>query len=114
VPAVWAQNARFNGGHLAVFVTSGVAAFAALAGMCGGSIFLGVILVRGSARGRRAAIALETFMAGFGVLVAYWTAASGAGITASAPVLAGLAGGGMSLAAAICLLLPAARRFTAG
>jgi hypothetical protein len=35
-----------------------------------------------SARPRSAAIALEIFMAGFGVLVAYWTAA-GAGFTAS-------------------------------
>ncbi len=48
----------------------------------------------------------------FGALIANYTASSGAGITAAVPVLAGLVGAALSLAAAIGLLRKHARHFT--
>jgi hypothetical protein len=51
-------------------------------------------------------------MARFGLLVADYTASSGAGIIAILPVLAGLGGSALSLAAAIVLLSRKARAFT--
>jgi hypothetical protein len=58
-------------------------------------------------------VVLESCMTCFGMLIAYGTAAAGAGITAAVPVLAGIAGATLSVAAVAGLLRKPARRFTA-
>jgi hypothetical protein len=51
-------------------------------------------------------------MTAFGLLIAYYAASSGAGISAALPVLAGLGGATLSAAAGIGLLCQAPRRYT--
>jgi len=98
--------------HLAWFIAASILLFALTAGLSAGSAFLGVRLMRGAAGARITAVVLETLMTCFGALIANYTASSGAGITAAVPVLAGLVGAALSLAAAIGLLRKHARHFT--
>ena len=118
VLAVWADNARRHGPagsslHGAWFAGAGIMAFATTAGLAAGFALLGRRLQRATPGIRIAVVVVESLMACFGVLIAYVTAAAGAGITAIVPVLAGLAGAAVSLVAAAGLLRKPARRFTA-
>jgi hypothetical protein len=81
--------------------------------MATGSALRAARLNRGKNGTRKSAIAVEGFMACFGLLVAYRAASSGADITAGIPVLAGLAGTALSSAAVVSLVRKPARRFTA-
>ena len=101
-------------GLLVRFIATGILLFALAAALSAVSAFLGTRLAHGMARARIAAVLLEALMASFGVLIAYYTASAGAGITAVVPVLAGLVGATLSLIAAIALLRKHARRFTTG
>jgi hypothetical protein len=83
------------------------------AGLAAGFAFLGMRLQRATPGIRIAVVVVESLMACFGVLIAYVTAAAGAGITAIVPVLAGIVGAAVSLVAAVGLLCMPARRFTA-
>jgi hypothetical protein len=115
--AVVALNIQANvdhhtAGHAAVFVGVSIVALLFLPGMSAASAYLAANLKPARASIRRGAIAVEAFMACFGLLIAYAEASTGAGIIAALPVAAGLVGTLLSLTAAVALLSKAARGFT--
>jgi hypothetical protein len=117
--AIWTHKvnwkpAAHSPAQLAAFILEGILAFALTGGLAAGSALLAAGLARGRRAARLIAVLLEASMACFGVLIADYTASAGAGIIAAVPVLAGLTGTALSLAATICLLLKHARRFTTG
>jgi hypothetical protein len=117
--AVWADRANWKPAahspvQLAAYILAGNGAVALAAGLAAGSALLAAGLGRGRASACLAAVLLEAGLACFGVIVADYAASSGAGIIAAIPVLAGLGGGALSLAAAVVLLRKSARRFTTG
>lgn len=98
--------------HAAVFISASIVALLLMLGLSAGSAYLAANLKPGRTSIRRAAVALEAFMAGFGLLIAYLEASTGAGIIAGLPVSAGVTGTILSLTAAVGLLRKAARNFT--
>lgn len=113
VISVWADRGHLSpaiSGGTAEYLLTGIAAFVLTAGLAAGSALLSVSVSRGQPWARRIAVGLETLMVGFGLLIAH-TASAGDVIGAELVALAGLVGSGLSLAAAIGLLLPRARHF---
>lgn len=98
--------------HAAAFVSISIVALLFMVGMSAASAYLAANLKSGRTNIRRAAIALEAFMACFGLLIADAAASTGAGIIAGLPVSAGLVGTMLSVSAAAGLLGKAARNFT--
>jgi hypothetical protein len=110
-PANW-RPAAARGGQLAGYIAVSMAAAAVPAGLSAVSVRLAVCLERGMNIARTSAVVLEGCMTCFGVLVAYYTAAAGAGLMAILPVSAGLTGSALSVTAALALLGRGARAFT--
>ena len=110
--AVVADNAPLNRSHEPWYLLIGGLACLAIAALAVGSGVLSLCLWRGRRGARRTVVGLESCMTALGLLIAYYTASSGAGITAALPVLAGLGGASLSAAAGIGLLCQAARRYT--
>ncbi len=98
--------------HAAAFIGMSLAGLLLMLGMSGASAYLAANLKPGRTSIRQAAVAVETFMACFGLFIACAEASTGAGIIAGLPVSAGLVGTVLSLTAAVGLLTRAARRFT--
>jgi hypothetical protein len=95
--------------RLVWYLVAGIC-FIVTGGLSAGSAVLATGLARGSAVARIAVVVLEFFMVAFGWLVASYTATGQGFIDPGLP--AGLGGGALSLAAAICLLSKPARRFS--
>ncbi len=110
--AVVAGNAQDNRSREPWYLVIGGLVCLAIVLLAVGSGVLAVLLGRGLRGTRWTVVGLESCMTGFGLLIAYYTASSGAGITAAVPVLAGLGGATLSAAAAIGLLCGAARHYT--
>jgi hypothetical protein len=111
-PVNWQPVAMRSAGHLAWYIVAGIGAVALAASLSAVSFLLADRVERAMSRARVAAVGLEAAMTCFGVLIAYYTAAAGAGVTAVIPVLAGLSGSALSLAATAALLGRPARAFT--
>jgi len=98
--------------HAAVFITVSIVALLLMLGMSAAFGYLAANLKPGRVSIRQSAVAVEVFMACFGLLIAYVEASTGAGIIAGLPVSAGLAGTMLSLAAAVGLLSKGARNYS--
>jgi len=109
---VMSDVAGGTGPHEAAFLGCCIIGFQFMVGMSAGSAYLAANLQPGRAGIRRAAVAVEAFMACFGLSVAYLEASTGAGIIAGLPVTAGLVGTMLSLAASVALVSRSARSFT--
>ena len=104
----WAPIDRTHS-RLAWYLVAGIC-FIVTGGLSAGSAVLATGLARGNPNARIAVVVLESFMVPFGWLVASYTATGQGFIDPGLP--AGLGGGALSLAAAICLLSKPAHRFT--
>jgi hypothetical protein len=97
--------------HAGAFIGLCIIVLQFMLAMSAGSAYLAASLQPGRASIRRTAIAVEAFMACFGLFIAYVEASTGAGIIAGLPASAGLVGTMLSLAAVVGLLCGPARSF---
>ena len=110
--AVRSNVVNHTAAHAAVFISLSLAVLLFMLGMSAASAYLAANLKPGRTGIRQAAVAVEAFMACFGLLMAYAEASTGAGIIAGLPASAGFVGTMLSLTAAAGLLSKAARNFT--